>query len=132
MKTYRAEFFTVADWAFRDIEAETPEQALELACKFFDDNLGELNFRSYGEIEPLDQVQIWQDGEGTLAAWESEGYRLRIAAKDLLDALQSQTDAAQTVIDNWENGDLAGAVRGLDQSIAISRAALAKAQRRQS
>ena len=28
--TYRAEFFTAADYAFRNFEAETPEQALEL------------------------------------------------------------------------------------------------------
>lgn len=126
MKTYRAEFFTVADWAFRDIEAETPKQALQIAREFYDDHLVELNFCSYDDIEPLDLVQIWKDGEGALATWESEEYRLRMAAKDLLEALESQTKAAQTVIDNWEEGDLAGAVRDLDRYIQKSRAALAK------
>ena len=33
-RTYRAEFFTAADYAIRNFEAETPEQALELARQF--------------------------------------------------------------------------------------------------
>jgi hypothetical protein len=35
MTTYRAEFFTSADYAVRNFEAETPEQALQLARQFF-------------------------------------------------------------------------------------------------
>jgi hypothetical protein len=51
-KSYRAEFFTTADWAKHDFEADSPQQALELARQFYDQNLGELEFRSYDEIEP--------------------------------------------------------------------------------
>ena len=46
----------------------------------------------------------------------------------MFEALQEQTAAAQAVIDAWEKGDLAAAVRRLDASIADARAALAKAK----
>ena len=47
---------------------------------------------------------------------------------DLLDALEGQTAAAQSVIENWARGDLASAVRRLDTTIATARAAIAKAK----
>jgi len=48
------------------------------------------------------------------------------AEKKLISAALSELiDAAQSVIDNWAEGDLAGAVRGLDVSINEARAALA-------
>ena len=50
------------------------------------------------------------------------------AHRDLLDALEEQTEAAQAVIDNWANGDLAAAVCSLDSSIESARAAIAKAR----
>ena len=40
------------------------------------------------------------------------------------EALSELIDAAQSVIDNWAEGDLASAVRGLDASINEARAAL--------
>jgi len=52
---------------------------------------------------------------------------LRLAASDLLTALRDQTKAAQAVIDNWSQGDLAAAVRALDACIAAARAAIANA-----
>jgi hypothetical protein len=54
--------------------------------------------------------------------------RLRLASRDLLDALEAQTEAAQAVIESWAQGDLAGAVRALDASIQPARAAIAKAK----
>jgi hypothetical protein len=65
--TYRAEFFTAADYAWRDFEAETLEQALQLARQFYDDDLGDLDFRSYDDNAGLDQIQIWHRERGTLA-----------------------------------------------------------------
>jgi len=126
-KTYKAEFFTRADWASRNFEAKTPKQALKLARQFYDEHLEELAFASYGDADEVEQVQIWDDKRGTVASWESGDYRLRLAGPDLLKALEEQTDAAQAVIDSWERGDLAGAVRALDASIETARAALAKA-----
>jgi hypothetical protein len=87
-KTYRAEFFTTADYAVRNFEAETPEQALELARRFYEDDLIELDFRSYDDNAGLDQIQIWDNERGTIASWESDDYRLRKAAPDLYKALE--------------------------------------------
>jgi hypothetical protein len=53
---------------------------------------------------------------------------LRRAACDLLEALENQTEAAQAVIDNWSQGDLAAAVNGLDNALEAARAAIAKAR----
>jgi hypothetical protein len=125
--TYRAEFFTAADYAVRTFQADTPEQALRLARRFYDEDIGQLDFRSYDDNTGLDQIQIWDYERGTLALWESDDYRLAQAARELLAALQAQTAAAKAVIGNWEQGDLAGAVRALNASIAEALAAIAKA-----
>jgi hypothetical protein len=47
----------------------------------------------------------------------------------LLDVLVGQTDAAQTVIESWEKGDLAAAARALDGWVAPARAAIANAKK---
>jgi hypothetical protein len=128
--TYRAEFFTAADYAVRYFEAETPQQALELARQFYDEDPGELDFRSYEDNAGIDQIQIWDNERGTLATWYSDDYRLRRAARELLTALQVQTQAAQSVIANWEKGDLAAAVRALDASLSMAATAITKAENR--
>jgi len=50
------------------------------------------------------------------------------AVQDLIDGLERQTEAARAVIDSWENGDLAGAVHGLEMSLDESLAAIANAK----
>jgi hypothetical protein len=92
--TYRAEFFTAADYAVRNFEAETAEDALRLARQFYDDDIGELDFRSYDDNAGLDQIQIWDPERGPLASWESDDYRLRKAAPDLLRALKLVLEVA--------------------------------------
>jgi hypothetical protein len=87
-RKYRAEFFTPADHAARDFEAASPEEALQLARDFYDEDMGELDFRSYDDNAGLDEIQIWGGERGTLAKWESDDYRLRQAAPALLTALQ--------------------------------------------
>jgi hypothetical protein len=92
---YRAEFFTAADYAVRDFEAETPDQALELARRFYNEDLGELEFRSYDHIEPLDAIDIWHTEQcagarqisGRALLWDSDEFRLRQAAPQLRAAL---------------------------------------------
>jgi hypothetical protein len=86
--TYRAEFFTAADYAVRNFEAKTPEQAIELARRFYEDDLIELDFRSYDDNAGLDQIEVWDQQDGTRASWESDDYRQRKAAPELLSALK--------------------------------------------
>jgi hypothetical protein len=57
---------------------------------------------------------------------EEKADRLPEAVRDMIDAFEQQTEAARAVIDSWEQGDLAGAVHGLELSLDESVAALAK------
>ena len=50
------------------------------------------------------------------------------AVQDLVDALERQTEAARAVIESWDQGDLAGAVHGLEMSLDDALDALAKAK----
>jgi hypothetical protein len=43
---------------------------------------------------------------------------------DLIAIVETSRDAMQAVQDNWEKGDLAGAVRGLSEAIEECNAAL--------
>jgi len=60
-------------------------------------------------------------------AWNKTD-KLQGAVQDLIYALESQTECARDVLDAWENGDLAGAVNGLEESLdyAIKTVADAK------
>jgi hypothetical protein len=128
-RTYRAEFFTAADYAVRDFEARSPREALQLARCFYDEGTGDLDFRSYDDNAGLDRIQIWDKKRGgTLASWDSDDHRLRKAAGELRIVLQRQTEAALGVIASWENGDLAAAVRALGATLATAAAALAKTE----
>jgi hypothetical protein len=128
MTTYTATFRTADTWATEDIEAETPELALQRARELADNDINALDWSTYDPASvPLDEIEI--DGPDEAGAvWQSEDLALRLAAPDVLDALEAQTDAAQAVIDAWAKGDLAGAVRMLDGSIPAARGAIAKAK----
>lgn len=52
---------------------------------------------------------------------------LCVAAPWMRDELRDGIEAAQRVIDTWSQGDLAGAVNGLEAWIASARETLAKA-----
>src|SRR5690242_5357836 len=128
MPTYRAHFFTEADWAETTIKATSPKRALQRARKIESEKNETLSYQSYDTTNGVERIEIWSADGRTVAEWESDDLRLRLAATDLLDALETQTDAAKAVIDAWAKGDLAAAVRMLDGSIAAARAAISKAR----
>jgi hypothetical protein len=128
MPTYTAHFFTEADWAETTIKAQSPKQALQRARQIESDETETLDFASYDTTNGVERIEIWAADGRTVAEWESDDLRLRLAATDLLAALETQTDAAQAVIDAWAKGDLAAADRTLDGSIPAARAAIAKAR----
>jgi hypothetical protein len=129
MSIYTATFRTADTWATEEIDAETPEQALQQARALADNDIDALDWCTYDPASvPFDEIEIDGSDGGAGAVWQSEDLALRLAASDELAALMAQTEAVQAVIDAWATGDLAGAVRSLDGSIPAARAAIAKAR----
>jgi hypothetical protein len=64
---------------------------------------------------------------GIVDAWDNTDH-LPEAVEDLIAALERQSESARAVIDSWENGDLAGAVRDLEDSLAAALKAIAEAK----
>jgi hypothetical protein len=87
MTTYRAYFRTDADYATRRIEADSPEQALALARRFYDDDPLDLMFEPYDGGLPVNAIAIHDPDYNELAVWRDEDMHVRLAARDLLDAL---------------------------------------------
>jgi hypothetical protein len=107
MKTYQ-----VTAWCERvftttfDVDAESPEQALEIARGQVDDEPAEECNDSY----PWDSFRI-DDEEGVeQLAWSD-------APALLLDAAGTLLDACRMVIERWERGDLAEAARACQSAI---------------
>jgi hypothetical protein len=131
MTIYTAQFRTDAAYAEHEFKARTAKQALAMARKFYAKHADKLLFEGYdggGDVS-VNEIEISGPGGSELAIWQDDDMRLRLAASDVLDALEAQTDAAQAVIDAWASRDLAGAVCVLDGSIPAARDAIAKARR---
>jgi hypothetical protein len=92
MKTYTATFRTDAEFATRDFKAATPEQALKKARRFYDDDPLDLMFESYDGGMPVNEIAINDADDDEVAVWLDEDLRLRLAARDLLDALEAMID----------------------------------------
>jgi hypothetical protein len=64
---------------------------------------------------------------GIVDAWDNTDH-LPEAVEDLIAALERQSESARAVIDSWENGDLAGAVRDLEDSLTAALKTIADAK----
>lgn len=128
MPIYTAYFYTDANCASTEIDADTPDHALTAARALAEEESGDLYYQPYDAGQPVNHIEILDEDRNELAHWHDDDLLLRIAGPQLLSALQAQTNAAQAVIDNWTTSNLAAAVRGLARSIAAARAALAKAK----
>jgi len=112
MTTYDVYFRSDAQRASVDIEADSPEQALALAREI--DAPRELWFYPYDGIMPVNEIVVTDPDGEEVAGWLDDDLRLRLAARDLLDA-------AELVVARWEGGDLAEAVRELSAAIAKAK-----------
>jgi hypothetical protein len=92
MTTYTAYFRTDAEFATREIKAATPEQALKKARRFYDNDPLDLMFESYDGGMPVNEIAINDADDDELAVWQDEDLRLRLAARDLHDALEAMID----------------------------------------
>jgi hypothetical protein len=72
-----------------------------LTRKFLETNTDDLMFEAYDHGMPVNEVAIEVKHCNEVAVWYDDDLRLRLAAQELLSALERQTDAAQAVIDNW-------------------------------
>jgi hypothetical protein len=113
MPTYAVEFNTDAETAFRHIKAKTAEGALKAARRIAETRSDDLNFHSYSDIHPIEEIVVKKEG-GKVCRWQSDDLRLRLAAPDLLAA-------ACAVIDAWATGDFAAAVRELAMAVVEAK-----------
>lgn len=121
MPTYTAHFYTEADWAEATITADTPELALQRARQIEDAETEALNFESYDTTNGVELIEIWSSDRHTVAEWHSDERRLRLAARDLLEALQFCDMTLADLECSKRKGYIA-------RAIELARAALAKAK----
>jgi hypothetical protein len=92
-QTYEVYFRNDLLWATREIEAETPEQALAIAQKLAVDDLHSLHFEYYESSDcEVAEIEVCDDDGISLALWRDGDLHLRMAAHDLLEALQVLCD----------------------------------------
>jgi hypothetical protein len=95
MTTYTVNFASDAECASREFDAETPEQALALARKLYEDEPSELWFQPYDGMD-VNEI-IVRDAQGYQAAvWRDDDMHLRLAASNLLGALEQAVQALNT------------------------------------
>ena len=87
-KTYTAYFYTDAEYASTDIDADTPGLALAAACRMKDEDGGALHFDKYDEAQPVNHIEILDEDHNELAHWRDADLLLRMAAPDLFEALE--------------------------------------------
>lgn len=92
--TYRAEFFTGADYAIRKFEAETPEAALRMARTLYEDHEDELRFENSDKGQLVCEIIIRDSDGEDVATWYDDDARLRLAC-DLLAGLEKTIHYAE-------------------------------------
>jgi len=93
MTTYTAYYRSDQDWTSHDFEAETPLAALALARTFYAERSEQLCFSSYDNVASVNEITI-QGAEGDdVAVWQDDDLRLRLAARELLEALEQAVAA---------------------------------------
>lgn len=112
---YMAVFSIPAGTAREIFHANSPEEALQKARKFSDDtNLTEADFDPTAEGYCVREITVSDEHGQQHAVWQTDEYRLQLAAPKLLQALENQIQATREIIDAWNNTDsLHGAVEDL-------------------
>jgi hypothetical protein len=95
MTTYTVNFASDAEFASHKFDAETPERALALARKPYEDDPSELLFQPYGGMD-VNEILVYDADGNERAVWYDDELRLRLAAGDLLAALEQAVQALNT------------------------------------
>lgn len=88
MNTYTVMLRSDAEFAYLDVQAKTPEQALAIARKTYEHDPYGLSLEPYDQTQPVNEIAVCNEDGKELAVWFDEHLRLRLAAQDLLDALR--------------------------------------------
>src|SRR5271154_2298546 len=88
MTVYTVHFQNHTGSATHDIKARTPEKALALARQHVDDDSLDLWFEPYDLISDVNEIVVSDEAGNELACWHDDDPYLRLAASDLLEALE--------------------------------------------
>lgn len=84
MTEYTAHYRTECDYAVYHVEADSPEQALQLASELYENTPHALQFDPYDGPFSLEEIEISGPEGDQLAVWQSDDLRLRLAARRVL------------------------------------------------
>jgi hypothetical protein len=116
---------SIQHYATFDVEAGSIAEALEKAKVGSQDEYGE---PCDGAKCEWDEFEIVSEGDADEHIRHLEPARLaENAASELLAALQNGVAHAQTIVDSWDRGDLASAVRAMAQWLTGARETLKQA-----
>ena len=121
MPTYTAEFRTDADYATHAFKARSPQDALKKARAFSDERTEELIFERYDGGHPVNEIAVRDMNGNQVALWQDDELRLRLAAGDMLEALELCVDC---LADLARLDDGTPSISALNQA----RAAIARAK----
>jgi hypothetical protein len=125
MTTYKVYFRSDLQSGRHDFDAETPEQALALAQRFAEEQWDVLDLDYYEACDcPINEIEVCDADYNLLTVWLDDDMRLRLAARDMLAALQA--------ISKWWTEGLPASQNGEDEMPAeifdAMRFAIAKAK----
>jgi hypothetical protein len=111
MQTFQVYFRSDAQWGRRDIVAADPAKALEIARKLGEDYPDELDYYEACDC-PINEIEVCDKEYNQLAVWHDDELRVRLAARDLLQA-------AEKAVSCWRRGGkMASALRDLEIAVA--------------
>src|SRR4029077_860045 len=70
----------------------SPHNALKKARAFYDERTEELIFKSYDDGQPVIEIALRDVDGNQVALWQDDDLRLRLAAGDMLEALELCVD----------------------------------------
>ena len=97
MTLYTAELLTDAEYAYEEIEAETPAQAMRIVRERLQRDKFAFAWMNYEGLHPIAEISIRDEKLDGLAYWVEPDELLAQSAPDLLIALEQALAALKTV-----------------------------------
>jgi len=97
MTLYTAELLTDAEYAYEDVEADTPAQALLIVQDRLQRDKFAFTWSNYEGLHPVAEITIRDEESDSLASWIDPCERIAQSAPDLLIALEAALAALKTL-----------------------------------